>query len=314
MGHNLEIISMTTKEVLDLKRLVVDGTLFRSPADGNRVEAYIPSMGQENHAASMAELPNGDLVCAWFAGSAEGTGDISIALARLPRGASRWTTPVWVSDDPTRSEQNPVLFPTPDGKLWLLYTAQETRGGTWEAWERRRAAGEVQGSDTMQWTAIIRRRISHDNGQTWGPVETFMGKPTSFCRQPMVTLSNGDWLFPMYYSILDESAHGNDYTVMQISEDQGQTWTEYAVPRSNGRVHASVVELANGRLVAFFRSRAADRIYLSRSNDYGRTWTAPERTALPNNNASIQARKLASGNIALVFNHFSANDDPARTM
>ena len=31
---------------------------------------------------------------------------------------------------------------------------------------------------------------------------------------------------------------------------------------------------------------------------------------LPNNNASIQAATLPSGAIAIVFNHFSANDDP----
>ena len=35
-------------------------------------------------------------------------------------GADGWTEPVRLSDDPTRSEQNPVLFPAPDGRLWLL--------------------------------------------------------------------------------------------------------------------------------------------------------------------------------------------------
>jgi predicted neuraminidase len=79
-----------------------------------------------------------------------------------------------------------------------------------------------------------------------------------------------------------------------------------------GQQHAAdlVVELGGGELVAFFRSRAADRIYVSRSTDHGRTWTAPARTPLPNNNASIQAAGLRSGRIAMVFNHFSANDDP----
>ena len=72
----------------------------------------------------------------------------------------------------------------------------------------------------------------------------------------------------------------------------------------------SIVETAPGRLVAFFRSRSADRIYKSLSLDYGRTWTQPRATCLPNNNASIQAKKLSSGRIALVFNHYSAGDDP----
>jgi predicted neuraminidase len=152
---------------------------------------------------------------------------------------------------------------------------------------------------------VIRRRISADYGMTWGPVETFAETPGSFCRNPILVLSNGDWLFPMYYS-LKAPGHGADHTVMRISEDQGATWQEYAVPESRGRVHGSVVELAAGHLVAFFRSRAADCIYKSRSPDYGRTWSAPERSSLPNNNASIQALKLASGAIALVFNKTSA--------
>jgi predicted neuraminidase len=293
--------------------MVTDGRLFRSPADGGRIEAYIPPMGQENHAANMVELPNGDLLCVWFAGTGEGIGDVNIAMSRLPANEARWTQPVWVSEDSTRSEQNPLLFLAPDGKLRLFYTAQETRGCSREEWRRRVAAGEASGGYTMQWTAVIRCRASQDGGHTWGPVETFSSAPGSFCRQPMVVLSNGDWLFPMYYS-LRAAGHGDDHTVMRISEDQGKSWNEYPVPQSRGRVHASVVELSSGRLVAFFRSRAADRIYVSRSADYGRTWSVPERTVLPNNNASIQARKLTSGHIAIIFNQFSANDDAERTV
>ena len=299
---------------LNFKEQVQNGKLFSPPDDSLRLEAFVPSAGHHNHAANLAELPNGDLLCAWFAGSAEGAGDVNIALSRLARGADRWSQPVWVSDDPTRSEQNPVLFPAPDGRLWLLYTAQETRGTTAEEWARRQAAGEAEGTFAMQWTAIIRRRISTDNGWTWGPVETFLGKPTSFCRQRLVVLSNGDWLLPMYYSLHGQTVHGDDYSVVQISTDRGQSWTECPLPQSRGRVHACVIEVGPGDLRAFFRSRSADRIYVSRSVDYGRVWSPPVPGALPNNNASIQAIRLENGHIALAFNHFSANDDPTATV
>jgi predicted neuraminidase len=304
---------MTVTNILDLRAMVLGGQLFRSPADGNRIEAFIPPMGHENHAANMVELSNGDLVCVWFAGSMEGISDVKIAMSRLPAGEARWTQPTWVSGDPQRSEQNPLLFPTPDGKLWLLYTAQLTRGGTREEWARKMAAGEASGDFTMQYTSIIRRRISEDGGHTWGPVEVFSGEPGSFCRQPMLVMSNGEWLFPMYYSLPAEG-HADDYCAVRISADGFKTWQEHSVPASRGRVQMSVAELAPGRLVAFFRSRAADRIYLSCSADYGRTWTAPVRTVLPNNNSSIQALKLHSECIAIIFNHVSANDDPAKTV
>ena len=304
---------MPESNILDLQALVRDGRLFRPPCDGLRVDAFIPPAGRENHAANMVELANGDLLCAWFAGTREGMGDVRIALARLPAGSAQWSQPVWASEDLTRSEQNPVLFAAPDGRVWLFYTAQEVRGCSAEEWKRRVTAGQAEGEYTMQWTAVVRRRISADNGHTWGPVEVFSSQPGSFCRQPMLVMTNGEWLFPMYYS-LPGYAHGDDYTIVWISADQGRTWQEHVIPQSRGRVQATVVETEPGRLVAFFRSRAADRIYISRSPDYGRTWTAPERTALPNNNSSIQAHKLASGRIALIFNPYAANEDPTRTV
>ena len=57
---------------------------------------------------------------------------------------------------------------------------------------------------------------------------------------------------------------------------------------------------------ANMRSRAADWIYRSESFDYGDTWTNPKPTPLPNNNSGICAVKLASGRVAVAYNHSSA--------
>jgi predicted neuraminidase len=122
-------------------------------------------------------------------------------------------------------------------------------------------------------------------------------------------LSNGDWLFPTYYSGKDRVTATDIYSTVQISEDAGCTWTEYPMPNSNGYVQASILELDPGQLTAFYRSRTADNIYMSYSKDFGRTWTEPERTVLPNNNSSIQAIQLSSGSIAMVYNHAGSNGD-----
>jgi predicted neuraminidase len=53
---------------------------------------------------------------------------------------------------------------------------------------------------------------------------------------------------------------------------------------------------------ALFRSRFADFIFRSTSRD-GCTWTAPRKTQLPNNNASIQVAKLANGHLVMAFNN-----------
>ena len=266
-------------------------TLAPAPADPDRVEAFIPAACVQNHAANIMPLPNGDLACVWFGGTQEGIPDISVFFSCLPAGASEWQPAQKLSDDPTRSEQNPILFPAPDGRLWLLWTAQ------------------LSGN---QDTAIVRRRFSSDNGRTWGPVETLfdvVGTSGVFVRHPPAVLDNGDLVLPIFY------CHGRpgekwvgsyDTSAVRISSDGGTTWTEVAVPASTGCVHMNVQQLDDGSLLALFRSRWADNIYSSRSTDRGRSWSEPSATELPNNNSSIQFTKLANGHLALVFNDINA--------
>lgn len=305
---------MRIEEIVDFK--IENGRLFHHYEDDDMVVAHIPTICAANHASNLIELNNGDIICTWFAGSEEGSNDIKIYMSRLKKGETKWGEPVRLSDDYTRSEQNPQLFQACDGKLWLFHTAQDSRGCSKKEWETRRENNEATGEFIMQHTAFIRYCISEDNGYTWGPKRVLFEKPGAFCRQRMIVMSNGEWLMPIWYSVLDSEQlqWGSDYSVVKISTDEGETWEEYPIPNSKSRVHANVMEMEPGRLTAFLRSRSADRIYVSYSQDYGRTWTEPARTILPNNNSSIQAIKLAGGNIAMIFNNVSAGDDPDRTM
>ena len=259
--------------------------------DPDRREAFIPSPCVQNHAANIMPLRNGDLACVWFGGTQEGMADISVYGARLPAGSDTWSAAQKLSDDPARSEQNPILFDAPTGDLWLIWTAQ------------------VSGN---QDTALVRRRISHDHGTTWGPIETlFAQRPGcgTFVRQPPAVLGNGTWLLPIFHcpSVPGAKWVGDDDTsAVMISSDEGKTWREVAVPDSTGAVHMNVLALHDGTLLALYRSRWADSIYESRSTDNGETWSAPVPTELPNNNSSIQATLLANGHVALVFNATNA--------
>ena len=262
--------------------------LHPHPDDASRLISDIPSPCVQNHAANLMPLPNGDLACVWFGGSQEGKSDISIYFSRLPAGKSCWTPAVKLSDDDTRSEQNPILFPAPDGRLWLLYTAQKSGN---------------------QDTSIIRYRISEDNGQTWQPVGVLFDKAGTFVRQPVVVLDNGNWLVPVFYCRTrpgEKWVGDDDISAVRISSDQGRSWREVDVPGSVGCVHMNIEKLSDGTLLALFRSRWADNIYSSRSSDGGNTWSEPTPTGLPNNNSSIQFTCLANGHLALVFNDISA--------
>lgn len=264
------------------------GHLHACSEDAVRLEADIPAQCVQNHAANLMPLPNGDLGCVWFGGSQEGKSDISIYFSRLPKGQDCWTETVKLSDDSTRSEQNPILFPAPDGKLWLIYTAQKSGN---------------------QDTAIVRCRISEDNGLTWGPINTLFDQAGTFVRQPVVVLDNGEWLIPVFYCRVtpgEKWVGNNDISAVRISADQGKTWAEYEVPNSVGCVHMNVEKMPDGTLLALYRSRWADSIYMSRSTDNGRTWSEPVPTELPNNNSSIQFTCLNNGHLAIVYNHISA--------
>ncbi|CAN7550652.1 sialidase family protein [Paenibacillus sp. LjRoot56] len=264
-----------------------NGVVVQSETDSQLREAYLPiPYPNDNHAANLLELDNGDLLCVWFSGSGEGNPDTNVLMSRLSAGSNEWTAPMQLSGDSERSEQNPILHQGPDGKLWLFHTSNEPHN---------------------QKTSRIVYRISDDNGFTWGPTEVLFDGLGIFLRHPLLVLKNGDWLLPTYYCKLD-----GHYSVVQISSDQGKTWKEYEVQGSTHRVQMNVVERNDGTLYAMFRSRQADRIYTSISQDNGRNWTVPVKSELPNNNSSMQFTKLQNGHLALIYNNSSMERDQFR--
>jgi predicted neuraminidase len=98
----------------------MDGVLRPHETEPDRIEAFLPSPCVQNHAANLTYLADGSLACVWFGGTMEGMGDISIWMSRLPAGAGRWGPAIRLTDDPERSEQNPILFQAPDGRVRLF--------------------------------------------------------------------------------------------------------------------------------------------------------------------------------------------------
>lgn len=267
-------------------RVTFDGRL--RPVATGITEAYMPALYPSSHAANLIALQNGDVLCFWFSGTAEGASDVGIVMSRLTRGSSQWTTPTLIDHQKGYSYQNPVPFQSHDGTLWLFHT--------------RQPANQGQANSEVLWLK------SNDNGHTWSAPSVLIHTPGSFLRDPPVLTADGDWLLPMYYTPTAGIISGAEshYSVMMISSDRGKTWKSCPVPHSNGYVQPSVVRIADHSYVAFFRSRFADWIYRSESKD-GCRWSDPQQTVLPNNNASIQALKLKDGRIAMVFDDSSAD-------
>lgn len=256
----------------------------------------LPAATVQCHASNLLKLPDGTLLCVWFGGTQEGTQDISIYLSRLEAGSSSsWSEPVRVSFDKDRSEQNPVLFRDPvSGTIWLFHTAQPLGN---------------------QDEAVVIARTSTDDARTWSaPFEPFPGKKGVFVRQPLVVLPGGTWVLPIWYCRTTPGFRwvGNDdVSAVLYTQDGGKTWLEKEVPDSVGRVHMNILQLDARSYVSFFRSRWADEVYRSVSEN-GLDWSAPEETTLPNPNSGIGAAVLPSGDIVIIFNHSRANPEMQR--
>jgi predicted neuraminidase len=123
----------------------------------------------------------------------------------------------------------------------------------------------------------------------------------------MCNRADGTWLLPLYRSLETGGAFGHDHSAVLLLDREGRPGgAPIPVPESTGRVHGSLVPTERpGEWLQFFRSRLADRIYRSRSFDEGLSWSVPEPTDLPNNNSSIQAVRLASGRLAMIFNRYA---------
>ncbi|WP_117194357.1 sialidase family protein [Rhizobium terrae] len=275
---------------------LMTGKVRPNATNDARFDAYLPSPCVQNHAANLAFLPDGTLTCVWFGGTMEGMGDISVYMSRLAPGETTWSQPEKLSHDPTKSEQNPLVFIAPDGAIWLLYTSQ--------------TSGNQDG-------AVVKKRVSTDGGRTFGDAEILCDIPGTFIRQRIVVNADGAWLLPVFRCVTEAGRRWTgdiDRAGVLISRDAGKSWQLVEVPESVGAVHMNILPVRGNKMVAFYRNRFATRILRSRSGDGGMTWSSPEPTELPNNNSSIQATRLEDNAIAMVYNHSDAGMSDARRL
>ena len=251
-------------------------------------EAYLQMIVNSAHAANLLVLPSGDILLTYYAGIYERGADESIVLSRLPKDSSKWTEPVVVSHHADWANQNPLLFLAPDKSIWLFHTTQK---------------GDQQHD-------IVYGLKSTDEGRTWSEPTKVFPQLGLYTRQPLVVFQN-KWFFPVYHSAggsITSNAQ-KDHSYVEVSSDSGATWKECDIQGSGGYVQMNIVQTSADHLIAFYRSRYADWIYESESSD-GCTWSTPEATTLPNNNASIQAIALKNGHLAMIFNNTQAELKP----
>lgn len=247
-------------------------------------EASFPS----SHASTIVELKNGDLLAAWFGGSAEGKPDVAIYAAR--HTAQGWSAPFEMVREPHTPAWNPVLYSTHDGRLWLYYKF---------------------GPVVAEWTGA--RMFSTDDGKTWsvpehlpaGLLGPIRAKPYVAPNGTVVAGSSTEsyhaWAVWMERSTDDAKSFTRTGPYLPVQSDA--TKEAMAKHQTSGVIQPSVISMG-GRHLRFYARPTEDigRICIADSFDEGKTWRTPRLLDLPNPNSGIDVVRMRDGRIVLIYN------------
>jgi predicted neuraminidase len=101
--------------------VTLSGVWANAPAGVQQVEIF-PPVQEHVHGSTIVELPNGDLLAAWFQGSGERwADDVRIMGTRLKKGEGHWSKPFLMADTPGFPDINPILFMDAQKRLWLMW-------------------------------------------------------------------------------------------------------------------------------------------------------------------------------------------------
>jgi len=232
----------------------------------------LPYFGR-HHVPSIVYCENGDLLATSFTAPDDGSRQMAILFSRLKRGSAAWSPPARFFIVPDRNNKG-LLFNAGPGELHHYNMIK----------------------DNVQNAYSLVKRVSTDNGLTWtaarmvqpypavpSNLTTFTGTPRFISEIQPARLSDGTLVIP------SDAAGGNEGgTVLWASQDHGESFSEmtrfgwnhaeFAQPGGKAGwiagIHASFVELKDGRLLAIGRSNNIDgRMPMSVSSDRGRTWT-----------------------------------------
>ena len=95
-------------------------------------ELVFPLHHQHNHAPSIVECQNGDLLVSWYRGSGERQADdVAVFGARRRLGDWQWSKPFVMADNPGFPDGNTVMWIDDRDRLWLVWPI--VLANTWES-------------------------------------------------------------------------------------------------------------------------------------------------------------------------------------
>jgi len=247
------------------------------------------------HASTIVETANGQLLAAWFGGTAEKNPDVGIWVSHLVQG--KWTPPVEVANGVQYRKAdgsvvrhptwNPVLFQPQSGPLLLFYK---------------------EGPTPQTWWGML--TTSLDGGQTWDQPRRLPEGIFGPIKNKPLQLANGDILCPTSNETDEKPSKWAIY--FERTSDLGRSWQRTEVLHDGLTVSAiqpSLLILDGQKLAAVGRTRQGKVFHIT-SEDAGVHWGDISLTTLPNPNSGTDAVTLRDGRHMLVYNHTPRGRSP----
>lgn len=260
------------------------------------------------HASTLAQLKDGRIFSAWFAGTKEANPDTAIWISCLFPNEKVWSKPAIIAKIGDVAHWNPVLF-TFGEKMYLFFKI----GALIENWITYCMVFENE-----KWSKPSLLVETNDliSKYSRGPV-----------RSKPIVLSNGFWLAP---SSVERTVVSDEKSFfifskpdvvwkafVDISKNNGKNWNKsklidfdrkkygFKNGKYGGIIQPSLWESTPGNVHMLLRSTAGF-IFRSDSEDYGQTWCQAYPTELPNNNSGIDVVKIKDV-LFLAYNPVAGN-------
>ena len=275
----------------DLPRILSRSVVFNHPSvdpyDCNNHYGF-------NHAPSVAALPDGRLLVAWFSGPFEASVQ-QVILSSYSSDAGRTWGPAEVLQDFPRISDFDPAFIADGSRTWFFFSAGRENRYPPVHDEKNRVG--VNSFKTYL-------RLMEDSGEKWS--EPRVLKERVYCRSNGIRLSSGELLLPIY-------AIPSEAGVMKSTND-GATWRRCGAVRTlAGAGEPSIAELKSGAVMMVLRTTDG-HLWRAVSRDKGETWSAPEQTKIAAATTSHNIFRSSNGRLLLTLNEAPPNVRTPLTM
>jgi len=257
--------------------LLKDPMTFMVPPPEGSGEPFMP----HNHYPDITWLPNGDLLAIWCTTVKEPDTALTILASRLRAGRDQWEPASEFFKAEERNMTGSSLFY--DETTGVLHHVNGMGREGVEGWSN----------------LAMLHRFSVDNGVTWSAARP-VSSGANYQRRHQVIAAMERTADGTLIQPADATPGHVGNTAIHLSRDGGRTWSD---PGGEIRgIHAGVVELNDGRLLAFGRERPIDgRMPMSISDDMGKSWNA-SASPFPRirDSQRLQLLRLREGPLLLV--------------